>query len=83
VPLRGNLGLAGCVNVQGENTMKLGQIANAVVSFICRQAGGGAVDITGQPVLSIKPGHHHQRTALYLDSKELVTEMAEVLEKQS
>jgi len=55
----------------------------AVVSFMSREAGGSAVNEKGQPVLSIKPHHHHQRTALYLGSKELVEEIAEVLKKQT
>jgi len=51
----------------------------AVVSFMCREAGGSAVDENGQPILTIKPAHLHQRSALYLGSKELVEEMVSVL----
>ncbi len=51
----------------------------AVVSFMAREAGGGAVDETGGPVLEIVPRHHHQRTALYLGSKPLVDDIAAVL----
>lgn len=55
----------------------------AVVSFMCQEAGGSAVDENGQPILSIHPAHHHQRTALYLGSKELVEEIAEILKKKA
>jgi len=44
------------------------------------QQADPAVDESGQPVLSIRPAHH-QRTALYVGSKEPVTELAEVLKK--
>lgn len=51
----------------------------AVVAFICREAGGDAVDETGIPILDIVPQKPHQRTALYLGSKPLVDEIAAVL----
>jgi len=51
----------------------------AVVAFICREAGGEAVDETGAPILDIIPQKQHQRTALYLGSKQLVGEIAAVL----
>ena len=51
----------------------------AVVAFICREAGGEAVDETGAPILDIIPQKQHQRTALYLGSKQLVEEIAAVL----
>ncbi len=51
----------------------------AVVAFICREAGGMAVDETGTPILEIQPKRHHQRTALYVGSKELVEDIAKVL----
>ncbi|RFT15360.1 MAG: Fructose-1,6-bisphosphatase, type I [Candidatus Saccharicenans subterraneus] len=54
----------------------------AVVSFMCREAGGRAVDENGQSILEIKPEHLHQRTALYLGSSELVAEIEEVLKKE-
>jgi fructose-1,6-bisphosphatase I len=53
----------------------------AVVAFMCREAGGDAVDETGTPILEIQPKKHHQRTALYVGSKPLVDEIAEVLKK--
>ncbi len=51
----------------------------SVVAFICREAGGDAVDETGIPILDIVPQKPHQRTALYLGSKPLVDEIAAVL----
>lgn len=51
----------------------------SVVAFICREAGGMAVDETGSPILEILPKKHHQRTALYVGSKELVEDIARVL----
>ncbi|MDI6846241.1 MAG: hypothetical protein QME28_08915 [Candidatus Saccharicenans sp.] len=54
----------------------------AVVSFMCHEAGGLAVDEDGRSILEIKPEHPHQRTALYLGSAELVQEIREVLEKK-
>jgi len=51
----------------------------SVAAFICREAGGDAVDEKGAPVLDIIPQKPHQRTALYLGSKQLVGEIAAVL----
>lgn len=51
----------------------------AVVAFMCCEAGGSAVDENGRAILDIVPGHHHQRTALYLGSKPLVEEITGVL----
>ncbi len=53
----------------------------AVVSFMCREAGGSAVDETGMPVLEIQPQKHHQRTALYVGSKPLIEEITKLLKK--
>jgi fructose-1,6-bisphosphatase I len=53
----------------------------AVVSFMCCEAGGSAVDEEGMPILSIVPEKPHQRTALYLGSKPLVEEISSVLKK--
>jgi len=53
----------------------------AVVSFMCCEAGGSAVDEVGTPILSIVPEKPHQRTALYLGSKPLVEEITSVLKK--
>ncbi len=53
----------------------------AVVSFICREAGGDAVDETGTPILDRTPEKIHQRTALYVGSKPLVDEIARMLKK--
>jgi len=50
-----------------------------VVSFMCREAGGDAVDETGAPILDIKPEKHHQRTTLYVGSKPLVDDIAKTL----
>jgi fructose-1,6-bisphosphatase I len=51
----------------------------SVVGFMCREAGGDAVDETGTPVLDIQPTAPHQRTALYVGSKPLVDDIARVL----
>jgi fructose-1,6-bisphosphatase I len=53
----------------------------AVVSFICREAGGDAVDESGTSILDRAPGKIHQRTALYVGSKPLVDEIAGILKK--
>jgi fructose-1,6-bisphosphatase I len=54
----------------------------AVVSFMCREAGGDAVDETGTPILDIQPKTHHQRTALYVGSEPLIKEIKEVLKRR-
>jgi fructose-1,6-bisphosphatase I len=51
----------------------------SVVAFICKEAGGNAVDETGKPILEIQPTNHHQRTALYVGSKPLVDEISRIL----
>lgn len=51
----------------------------SVVAFMCKEAGGHAVDEHGIPILDIEPQHHHQRTALYVGSKQLVDDIAKVL----
>ena len=48
----------------------------AVVAFMCREAGGTAVDETGRPILDIQPQDPHQRTALYAGSRDLVQDIA-------
>ena len=42
----------------------------SVVAFMCCEAGGHAVNENGVPILDIKPASHHQRTALYVGSKQ-------------
>ncbi len=51
----------------------------SVVAFMCREAGGTAVDETGSPDPGCPAKKHHQRTALYVGSKKLVEEIAGVL----
>ena len=51
----------------------------AVVAFMCREAGGMAVNENGAPILEIQPEKHHQRTALYVGSKRLVEDIARTL----
>ncbi len=51
----------------------------SVVAFMCKEAGGDAVDEHGKSILAIKPESHHQRTALYVGSKPLVRDIAKVL----
>ena len=53
---------------------------SAVVAFMCREAGGDAVDETGASILEIQPENQHQRTALYVGSKLLVDEIAQILQ---
>ncbi len=54
----------------------------SVVAFMCREAGGHAIDETGTPILDIVPEHHHQRTALYVGSKPVIDEISEVLRRK-
>ncbi len=61
-----------------EGKLRLLYEAN-VVAFMCREAGGEAVDETGTPILDVLPRSHHQRTALYVGSKPLVEEISAVL----
>ena len=51
----------------------------AVVAFMCKEAGGMAVDERGTPILEIQPKTHHQRTAIYVGSKRLVEDIARIL----
>ena len=53
----------------------------AVVSFMCREAGGHAVDETGTPILDLEPAKLHQRTALYVGSTPLVEDISKLLRK--
>jgi len=61
-----------------EGKLRLMYEAN-VVAFMCREAGGMAVNEAGMPILEIQPKTHHQRTALYVGSKPLVEDIARVL----
>jgi fructose-1,6-bisphosphatase I len=51
----------------------------AVVAFICSEAGGAAVDETGTPILDVQPKTPHQRSALYVGSRELVGDVTQSL----
>jgi len=51
----------------------------AVVAFMCREAGGEAVDETGTPILDIQPKDPHQRSAIYVGSKPLIEDITRVL----
>ena len=51
----------------------------AVVSFVCNEAGGAAVDETGMPILDVQPKDPHQRSALYVGSKSLVEDITRAL----
>jgi fructose-1,6-bisphosphatase I len=51
----------------------------AVVAFMCREAGGTAINEKGTDILEILPAHHHQRTALYLGSRRLVEDIGRAL----
>lgn len=50
-----------------------------VVAFMCREAGGDAIDENGTPILDIKPAKHHQRTTLYVGSKPIIDDLAKML----
>ena len=52
-----------------------------VVGFMCREAGGDAVDETGTHLLDLKPKDHHQRTALYVGSKPIIDSIAQALRR--
>jgi fructose-1,6-bisphosphatase I len=54
----------------------------AVVAFMCREAGGTAVNESGIPILEIQPEKHHQRSALYVGSKLLVEDITRVLREK-
>lgn len=51
----------------------------SVVAFMCKEAGGDAIDEQGRSILDIVPQNQHQRTALYVGSKTLIDDMAEAL----
>ncbi len=51
----------------------------SVVAFMCKEAGGTAVDEKGRPILDIEPKSHHQRTALYVGAKPLVEDIGAIL----
>jgi fructose-1,6-bisphosphatase I len=53
----------------------------SVVSFMCREAGGSAIDETGTPILGIEPKTHHQRTALYVGTKRLIDDIGQALKQ--
>lgn len=55
----------------------------AVVSFMCREAGGLAINEQGHSILEIVPTHHHQRTTLFVGSRELVEDIAAVLSSRA
>jgi fructose-1,6-bisphosphatase I len=50
-----------------------------VAAFIAREAGGAAVDENGEDILEIVPEDPHQRTALYVGSRELVEDIRKAL----
>jgi len=50
-----------------------------VVAFMCREAGGDAVDETGNRILDVKPTTPHQRTTLYVGSKAIIEDLAAAL----
>ena len=51
----------------------------AVVALICQEAGGSAVDESGNLILEIQPKEPHQTTALYVGSKPLVENITQAL----
>jgi fructose-1,6-bisphosphatase I len=63
-----------------EGKLRLLYEAN-VAAFMAHEAGGGAVDETGTPILELRPKQPHQRTALYVGSKPLIDEVSRVLRR--
>lgn len=57
-----------------EGKLRLIYEAN-VVAFMCEEAGGGAINERGENILDIVPSRHHQRSTLFVGSKELVEEL--------
>ena len=53
-----------------------------VAAFIAREAGGMAIDEEGNDILEIIPEEPHQRTALYVGSKELVEDIRKSLKER-
>ncbi|MBI5376888.1 MAG: hypothetical protein HZA77_15760 [Candidatus Schekmanbacteria bacterium] len=51
----------------------------AVVAFMCREAGGHAIDEKGNSILEVQPNKPHQRTALYVGSKTIVEDILSLL----
>ena len=54
----------------------------AVIAYIAREAGGAAIDETGTPILDIIPSHRHQRSALYVGNKSVVSDIQKILKNQ-
>lgn len=54
----------------------------AVVAFIANEAGGHAVDENGTDLLDVVPFKRHQRSALYVGNRELVSDIQKVLKKK-
>jgi fructose-1,6-bisphosphatase I len=54
----------------------------APLAMICREAGGAAIDGSGD-ILDLVPTELHQRTPLYIGSRDLVDKAAEVLSDSS
>jgi fructose-1,6-bisphosphatase I len=51
----------------------------AVIAYIAREAGGAAVDENGTPILDIVPTHRHQRSALYVGNKSIISDIRKML----
>ncbi|MCC6159388.1 MAG: hypothetical protein IT350_15160 [Deltaproteobacteria bacterium] len=51
----------------------------SVVAFIANEAGGMAVNEAGEDVLELQPKKRHQRSALYVGSREVVGSIRDVL----
>jgi fructose-1,6-bisphosphatase I len=51
----------------------------AVAAFIVKEAGGIAVNERGEDILAIKPIKRHQRTAIYIGSREPVADIGAIL----
>jgi fructose-1,6-bisphosphatase I len=50
-----------------------------VVAFMCKEAGGDAIDETGTRILDIQPTKHHQRTTLFVGSKPVIDDLISLL----
>ncbi|MCL4135682.1 UNVERIFIED_CONTAM: hypothetical protein GTU68_026571 [Idotea baltica] len=52
---------------------------SAVVGFMAREAGGAVVTESGEDLLDLQPQDRHERSALYVGNKEVVSSIAEAL----
>lgn len=54
----------------------------AVVAFIAKEAGGVAINESGEDILNIVPGTRHDRSTLFVGNKELVLDVKKILKSK-